>query len=247
VDTAIDLHWIPLGAGGHSVRFNGIIYESLTASVQRRPRHDIYHSALELRLSDGVYTVEMTPVPNARGSERGVVAEGPVAIKWAGRLRIFRYEVRRWKDGVIPDLGYAVSPPLHLTDDARVVRRVFELLPAVPALTWGRDESRAGEMWSCNSIISWALTRAGLEPEAIRLPAGGRAPGWDAGIAIARSGDGGHRHHRGRMGSTEAPRRRWTLRPERSSLAPQSHPLLRSLTEGTINLGQTKARGSGRP
>ena len=28
VDTAIDLYWIPLGAGGHSVRFNGIVYES---------------------------------------------------------------------------------------------------------------------------------------------------------------------------------------------------------------------------
>jgi len=188
-DTAIDLYWIPLGAGGHSVRFNGIVYESLAASIQRRPRHDIYHSALELRMPDGAYTVEMTPVPNSDGWERGVVAEGPVGIKWAGRLRIFRYEVRRWKDGVIPDLGYAVSPPVHLTDDASVVERVFGLLPDVPALTWGRDELRAGEMWSCNSIISWALTRAGLEPEAIRLPAGGRAPGWDAGITIARSGD----------------------------------------------------------
>ena len=144
METAIDLNWIPLGAGGHSVRFNGIVYESLTASVQRRPRHDIYHSALELRMPDRVYTVEMTPVPNSRGWERGVVAEGPVGIKWAGRLRIFRYEVRRWKDGVIPDLGHAVSPPVHLTDDARVVERVFGLLPAVPALTWGRDESRRG-------------------------------------------------------------------------------------------------------
>lgn len=189
VDTAIDLYWIPLGAGGHSVRFNGIVYESLTAAVQRRPRHDIYHSALELRMPGGIYTVEMTPVPNSRGWERGVVAEGPVGIRCAGRLRIFRYEVRRWKDGVIPDLGYAVSPPVHVTNDARVVERVFGLLPAVPALTWGRDESRAGEMWSCNSIISWALSRGGLDPKAIRVPAGGRAPGWDAGITIAQGGD----------------------------------------------------------
>lgn len=186
---AVDLYWIPLGAGGHSVRFNGIAYEAFMASIQRRQRYDIYHSALELRMPDGIYTVEMTPVPDARGLERGVVAEGPVGLRSAGLLRIFRYEVRRWKDGVIPDLGYAVTPPVHVTDDAAVVDRVFALLPAVPTLTWGRDELRAGEMWSCNSIISWTLTRAGLTPEEISLPADGRAPGWEAGITIARHAD----------------------------------------------------------
>ena len=191
VDSALDLYWIPLGAGGRSVRLNGIVYETLTASIQRRPRYDIYHSALELGMPDGPYTVEMTPVPNRRGWERGVVAQGPVGIKWAGRLRICRYEVRRWHEGVIPDLCYAVSPALRLTDDATAVERVFGLLPTVPTLTWGRDERRAGEMWSCNSIISWALTRAGLDPEAIPLPDGGRAPGWDAGITLARRGDAG--------------------------------------------------------
>ena len=129
----------------------------------------------------------MTPVPNARGEERGVVAEGPVGTAWAGQLRIFRYEVRRWRDGVIPDLGFAVSPPIHLTDDATIAERIFQLLPEVPTLTWGRDERHAGEMWSCNSIISWTLTRAGLEPGTIALPSHGRAPGWDAGITSAPS------------------------------------------------------------
>jgi len=86
----------------------------------------------------------------------------------------------------MPDLGYAVSPPVRVTDDASIVEHVFGLLPQVPTLTWGRDESRAGEMWSCNSILSWALTRAGLDTEAVALPAGGRAPGWDAGIRIAQ-------------------------------------------------------------
>ena len=183
-----ELYWIPLGAGGRFVRFNGQVYEALTASLQRRPRYDVYHSALELRMPDGRYTVEMTPVPDTRGSERGVVLEGPVGFSAAGRLRVFRYEVRRWKDGVIPDLSYAVVPPVHLTDDASLVARVFGLLPAVPALTWGRDESRAGEMWSCNSIISWTLTSAGLDPATIPLPPRGRAPGWDAGITVARHG-----------------------------------------------------------
>jgi hypothetical protein len=185
----VDLFWIPLGAGGHSVRFNGIVYEAISAAVGRRPRCDLYHSALQIRTPSGRYAVEMTPVPNRRGWERGVVAEGPVGTEWAGRLRIFRYEVRRWCDGVIPDLQYAVPDPLQITDDPDVAQRVFDLVPAVPTPTWGRDELQAGEMWSCNSIISWVLTRAGLDVDAISLPADGRAPGWDAGITVAR------RHH----------------------------------------------------
>ena len=185
VEATVDLYWIPLGAGGHSVRFNGIVYEALSATIQRRPRSDIYHCALTIRVPTGLYTVEMTPVPNRRGWERGVVVEGAVGARWAGRLRIFRYEVRRWRDGVIPDLSYAIGGPIPLTDDAAVAEHILELLPCVPPLTWGRDESAAGEMWSCNSIISWVLTRAGVDTDAISLPPRGRAPGWEAGIEVA--------------------------------------------------------------
>jgi hypothetical protein len=185
VDAAVDLYWIPLGAGGHSVRFNGIVYEAVSATIQRRPRSELYHCALQIRVATGLYTVEMTPVPNRRGWERGVVVEGAVGARWAGRLRIFRYEVRRWRDGVIPDLHYAIGGPIRLTEDALVADHILELLPCVPALTWGRDESEVGEMWSCNSIISWALSRAGVDTDAILLPPRGRAPGWNAGISIA--------------------------------------------------------------
>ena len=45
------------------------------------------------------------------GAERGVVAEGPVGSRWAGRLRIFRYEVRCWRGGIIPDVDEAVESP----------------------------------------------------------------------------------------------------------------------------------------
>ena len=183
--TTADLYWIPLGAGGHSVRFNGIVFEAISAAIQRRPRSDIYHCALAIRLPSGLYAVEMTPVPNRRHWERGVVVEGPVGTRWAGRFRIFRYEVRRWRDGVIPDLQYAVGGPIRLSDDAVVAEHILEVLPGVPALTWGRDESGVGDMWSCNSIISWVLRRAGVDTDAIPLPARGRAPGWDAGIAVA--------------------------------------------------------------
>jgi hypothetical protein len=184
--SAVDLYWIPLGAGGHSVRFNGIVYEALSARLQRRPRADLYHTALEIRLAGRFYTVEMTPVPNRRGWERGVVAEGAVGTHAAGRMRIFRYEVRRWCGGIVPDLRYNVGGPVRVTEDPLVTRRVLTLLPVVPTPTWGRDELNTGEMWSCNSIISWVLTYAGLDTESVPLPRRGRAPGWDAGTAVAR-------------------------------------------------------------
>jgi Polyketide cyclase / dehydrase and lipid transport len=46
-------------------------------------------------------------------------------------------------------------------------------------------------MWNSNSVISWLLVHAGVGVDAIRPPAGGRAPGWDAGLVVARRA-GGH-------------------------------------------------------
>jgi hypothetical protein len=37
VRSSIDLYWLPLGAGGHSVRLNGHLYEALAARLGRRP------------------------------------------------------------------------------------------------------------------------------------------------------------------------------------------------------------------
>lgn len=135
----VDLYWIPLGAGARFVRFNGVVYEALSARLQRRPRRPLYHSALALDLPHGHYMVEMTPVPDARGSDRGVVTEGAVGLRLLGRLRVFRYEVRRWRDGVVPDLGFAVASPVRVTDDAEMAQRMFDVLPHVPPLVWGRD------------------------------------------------------------------------------------------------------------
>ena len=44
-------------------------------------------------------------------------------------------------------------------------------------LGWGRDELHAGEMWNSNSLIAWLLARSGHHPDAIEMPARGRAPG----------------------------------------------------------------------
>jgi hypothetical protein len=182
----VDLYWIPVGAGGHSVRFNGEVYESIVASIQHRRRLRIVHSALLIALPDGRFTVEMTPIPRAPGADRGVVAEGSVGLRGLGRFRTFRYEVRRWRDGVVPDLRFAIASPVRITDDGLVARRVFDLLPAVPSVVWGRDELGVGEMWTCNSVISWTLAGAGVDVSAVPFPMSARAPGWDAGVSVAR-------------------------------------------------------------
>jgi hypothetical protein len=187
-DAAVDLYWLPLGAGGHVVRLNGLVYEAAAARLARRSRLDLYHSALEVLVPEGRYVIETTPVPNADGISRGVVAEGPVGWRPAGRLRLFRYEVRRWLGGTIPDVAEAVESPRRVSSDPAAARRLLELVPEAPTPVWGRDELGAGEMWNSNSLVAWLLARAGIPVESIRLPAGGRAPGWDAGILVARRG-----------------------------------------------------------
>jgi hypothetical protein len=182
----VDLYWLPLGAGGHSVRLNGRVFEAVAALLERRSPCDLYHSALVVRVPEGRFVIEQAPIRDSNGGERGVVAHGPVGSRRAGRFRVFRYEVRRWRDGVIPDIGEAVESPQQLTGDPLLAQRVLDLVPAVPTLVWGRDESQAGEMWNSNSLISWLIARSGLHAESVRPPAGGRAPGWDAGLVVAR-------------------------------------------------------------
>jgi hypothetical protein len=182
----IDLYWLPLGAGGNFVRLNGRIYEAIKACLDRRPARDLYHSALVVSVPEGLYVVENTPVVDDRGLERGVVAEGPVGARWAGRFRMFRYELRRWSDGVIADISEAVDSPRRLSGDLRDARRLLELVSQMPTLTWGRDECGAGEMWNSNSMISWLIARAGLDVDSIKPPTGGRAPGWNAGLVVAK-------------------------------------------------------------
>jgi hypothetical protein len=183
---AVDLYWLPLGAGGHSVRLNGRVFEAVVSLLERRRPLDLYHSALVVHVPEGRYTIESGPVPDADAQARGVVAGGPVGSRWAGHFRIFRYEIRCWRDGVIPDLGEAVDSPQRLTEDEACARRLLQLAPQVPTPVWGRDGLRAGEMWNSNSIISWLVVRSGLDEESVSVPDGGRAPGWDAGLVVAR-------------------------------------------------------------
>jgi len=177
------LFWLPLGAGGHSVRWNGRIYEALAARREHRPPCALYHSALEVRIGPDRHVIEMAPVWAGAG-DHGAMLVGPVGSRWLGRSRLFQYEVRRWCDGLIPDVDEAVSIQ-SVGDDRDRAQRLLELVPQVPALTWGRDELRAGDMWNSNSLVSWLLARSGHEVSTIAPPEQGRAPGWQAGLVLA--------------------------------------------------------------
>ena len=210
----IDLYWLPLGAGGHSVRLNGKVFEAVAARLGDRERCDLYHSALEVRVPEGRFVIEQAPAWSD-GAERGVVVTGAVGARAAGRFRLFRYEVRRWRDGAIPDVAEAVESPQRLSDDPDCARRLLELAPKVPTPVWGRDELGAGEMWNSNSLISWLIARSGLNVESIQPPLGGRAPGWRAGIVMACRQQAESAHPRVRaepliVGEREA--LKWTVR-----------------------------------
>jgi hypothetical protein len=187
----VDLFWIPLGAGSPIVQASGRLFEAISARRHGRPRSDLYHAALTVTVPQGAYAIEQAPVPDDNGEARGVVAVGPVGLRAAGRFRVFRYEVRCWRNGTIPDLGDAVDSPVRVTDDADIAVRILEQLPSIPTPVWGRDEAKTGDMWNSNSVIAWVLTRSGIDTESLRPPRHGRAPGWYAGRSVAEASDPG--------------------------------------------------------
>ena len=186
-DTAVELYWLPVGAGQRFgvVRRCSAAYEALAARRAGRTRQPLFHAALRVWRDGQVFTIEMTPAWGTPPGDRGVVGEGPVGQRWLGRSRLFRYEVRRWRDGVIPDRAFAVDSPRRLETDAGRVDRLLRAAPEFPLVTWGLDEQHAGEMWNSNSLVAWLLAVSGHETSDIEVPAGGRAPGWSAGLVVA--------------------------------------------------------------
>ncbi len=185
--THLELFWIPLGAGTPVVQVSGWIYEFLYATRHRRDRCHLYHVALIATLDGESTVIEVAPVPDDDGRmARGVVGMGAVGSKWLFPIRVFRYEVRRWSNGVIPDLSAAVDSPVRLTDDVELIQDALQWVERVPIPVWGRDELGTGDMWNSNSVVSWTLSRAGLVTSDLGPPPGGRAPGWDAGLEVAQ-------------------------------------------------------------
>jgi hypothetical protein len=193
---SFDLYWLPLGAGagGWCVRGSGRVYEALTATRLDRKRLDLYHSALIVQVDDQTYAIEMAPVWAVGDPDRGVVSEGPVGAPSWGRLRFFRYEIRCWQDGTIPDAAAAVESPQRVSNDETSAHQLLGLVASCPVPTWGRDELCTGEMWNSNSVTSWLLQRSGHDAEQLAPPTGGRAPGWAAGVKVAVHSEGPAHH-----------------------------------------------------
>ncbi|GAA3927139.1 hypothetical protein [Actinoplanes auranticolor] len=76
-----------------------------------------------------------------------LVLEGPVGSRLLGRSPLFRYEIRRWGDGTIPDVAEAVAGPHVVSADATQAQEVLRLTPLVPALVWGRDFDLKFRAW----------------------------------------------------------------------------------------------------
>ena len=189
-DVGIELYWLPVGAGEPTglVRLSSRVYEAMSARRHGRVPQPLFHAALRIVTDETEIVVEMAPVWASAARERGVVAEGPVGMRWLGRFRWFRYEVRCWRGGSIPDLAYAVGPAIRVETDPSRVDLLLRAVPHVPITTWGLDEQRAGEMWNSNSLVSWALSTSGHDVSGMVPPDGGRAPGWAAGLVVAARG-----------------------------------------------------------
>lgn len=180
------LYWIPVGAGTSRFQRASLrLWEAVEAARARRHRAVLLHSALKLVADDApTMTVELTPA--FIGSPVPPVATGPVGFRGADRFRLFRYQLRCLPVERLPDEQWAVGTPTRLSDESAVVHRILDLAPVVPRYVWGRRVPGTTEMWTSDSVISWLLVQAGIDLTGIGPPAGGRAPGWDAGLTIAR-------------------------------------------------------------
>jgi hypothetical protein len=71
---SVELYWIPLGAGGHVVAFNGRVFEALAAGRAHRPRRALYHAAQLMAEHDIAHLIVIEA-----GSPVGVVSTLDVA------------------------------------------------------------------------------------------------------------------------------------------------------------------------
>jgi hypothetical protein len=166
---------------------NGRVYEAIRSRREHRSARDLYHTALEVHVEGRRYIIENSwPIPNADGASRGVVVEGPVFSSRLGRLPALRYEIRCWRDGEISDAAWAVESPHLISCEEDQAVHLLDNVRWVPALVWGRRRPGTDEMWNSNSVVSWLLTVSGVPTDLIDPPRGGRAPGWEAGIDVAR-------------------------------------------------------------
>ncbi|HMR49569.1 MAG TPA: hypothetical protein PKE40_11425 [Arachnia sp.] len=184
----VALWWLPVGAGGHFVVHTSRLWEAIRARREHRAAHQLFHAALEVFADRHRYVIEMTPAWGWHDKGRNVVATGPVLSPRLGRSRLFRYEVRCWDGGEIPDKAYAPVPPLLFSLGPEQAVSLVQRVAGVPRHVWGRDPGGTGDMWNSNSVVSWLLCAVDVDAAALVPPCDGSAPGWAAGVAIAGLG-----------------------------------------------------------
>lgn len=191
-EAGVVLWWLPVGAGGHVVRRTSGWWERIEAFRARRAPRPLFHAALEVTSGGHRHIIEMAPQwAGPQEEDRGVVVTGPVGLRVLGRSRLFRYEVRCWREGTLPDREWAVGGPVTVAEDEETARAVLRHLHAVPALTWGRQVPPTADMWNSNSVVAWLLAASRVPTADLAPPAGGRAPGWAAGLALGGAGPQG--------------------------------------------------------
>jgi hypothetical protein len=121
--TFIDLYWLPVGAGTHFQRFSLILYEGMAARLARRKRATLLHAALKIGRGDQYFTLEVTPAPADPNTRHEVT--GPVGVRGADKLRLFRYQVCLREGDTLPDEEWAVVPALRLSEDSETVATAF--------------------------------------------------------------------------------------------------------------------------
>ena len=114
---AVDLSWIPLGAGGCCVRFSGRVDEAVKAGWSRRDRFRLYHTALAVELDGDRYTIR--PRHRRTPPRRRAAAWSPLAPSAASMPAAFACFATKSAAGdgarsptcVIPSVTRAGSAP----------------------------------------------------------------------------------------------------------------------------------------
>jgi hypothetical protein len=164
-------------------------WERLRALKAGRSPRELLHVALEVQLDSSTkFVIELVPAGfGPARTSTGVVGNGPILSRALGWMRMFQYEIRRWKNGVVEAKDKSTRPPSTYVITRDQALQIIDGASRAPRHPWGQDVLGNGDMWNSNSLVSFVLVSAGMDPAAIEPPASADWPGWDTGVALART------------------------------------------------------------
>jgi hypothetical protein len=144
----------------------------VVSRLERRRACDLYHSAFIVHVPEGRFVIEQAPVGRGDALDRGVVSEGAAGSRWAERFRIFRYEIRCWRDGVLV-VNQASRPRLAQLARVPGIRGAYGAIgrhPDYEQTTGVLVVRLESPLWYANASL--ALDSAGIELALadVRLP-----------------------------------------------------------------------------